>query len=295
MIGRMWYRVRTKFQHGLRAAWYRDVVRPKILMSAPVTGLIDNQCEIHVLTSRDDFLNLMWALKSFYVVSGRKFALAIHNDGTLSDEQLKSLGHHFPDARIIDRETADEVVLDSLTDYLNCREFRQTNLLSPKLFDFRHYLNSDRMFLLDSDVLFFEDPVELLRRLEAPDYRLNSVNGDVATAYTVDPVDVQHKFGFQMIERFNSGLGLIHRDSIRLDWIEEFLELPSILSHVWRIEQTLFALCSCRFGVELLPPEYDVFLNGPLNGQPSRHYVGAVRHEMYREGIQRLHSRILNE
>ncbi len=91
-----------------------------------------------------------------------------------------------------------------------------------------------------------------------------------------------------MIDRFNSGLGLIQRDSLRLDWIEEFLGVPGILGHFWRIEQTLFALCSSRFGVELLPPEYDVYLARGLGNRPSRHYVGAIRHLMYREGMPRL-------
>ena len=92
----------------------------------------------------------------------------------------------------------------------------------------------------------------------------------------------------ELIERFNSGLGMIHRDSLRLDWVEEFLGLPNVRSHWWRIEQTLYALCSSRFGCQLLPPEYDVFLNGPLNDRPSRHYVGAVRHLMYTQGMRKL-------
>ena len=59
----------------------------------------------------------------------------------------------------------------------------------------------------------------------------------------------------------NSGLGLVHRNSIRWDWTEEFLALPGILAgHFWRIEQTLFALCSSRYGVELLPDEYTLNL-----------------------------------
>lgn len=288
MIGRLIYQAKTTFGHGLRTAWFRDIVRPKILQSNPVLDLIDARAEIHVLTSKDDFLNLMWALKSFYCVSGRKYCLAIHDDGTLLPDQVKQLAKHFPDSRYISRSQADEAVIPTLKSFPNCLEFRDSNHLSPKLFDFRHFLISDRMFLLDSDVLFFEEPKELLRRLECPDYHKNSVNADVTTAYTVDPKDVSDQFGIDMIDRFNSGLGLIHRDSLRLEWIEEFLTLPEILSHFWRIEQTLFALCSCRYGVELLPQEYDVFLKGKLNGQSSRHYVGAVRHEMYREGIARL-------
>ena len=144
------------------------------------------------------------------------------------------------------------------------------------------------MLLLDSDILFFAEPKVLLQRIEDPNYRLNTVNGDVASSYTVDPAIVQEKFGFEAIDRFNSGLGLIHKASLNLDWIEEFLALPDIIGHFWRIEQTLYALCSSRFGVELLPPDYDVHLEGGISGAPSRHYVGKIRHLMYGEGIRHL-------
>jgi hypothetical protein len=142
------------------------------------------------------------------------------------------------------------------------------------------------VLLLDSDVLFFREPAELLRSIEDRSYRLNTVNRDIASAYTVDPVEVKSRTGINLIERFNSGLGLIHKDSLRLNWIEEFLELPGILEgHFWRIEQTLQALCSSRFGVELLPETYDIRLSGGINNSPCRHYVGAIRHLFYKEGI----------
>ncbi len=194
---------------------------------------------------------------------------------------------HFPSARLIDRRESDRKVLSALSTYPRCRELRATNQLALKVFDFRHYLKSDRMLLLDSDVLFFKEPVELLRRLEDPEYRLNSVNGDAMTAYTVT-TQLARSCGVDLIERFNSGLGLIHRDSLRLDWLEEFLGLPEIVGHFWRIEQTLYALCSSRYGVELLPKQYDVFLDGSVDERASRHYVGVIRHLMYGEGIRRM-------
>jgi hypothetical protein len=144
------------------------------------------------------------------------------------------------------------------------------------------------MFLFDSDILFFQEPRYLLRCLENPDYTLNTVNADVASAYTVDPQQVKDQFKFDLIPRFNSGLGLIHKASLSLEWLEEFLSLPDILGHFWRIEQTLFALCSSRFGVELLPSEYDVRLDKGLKNCPSRHYVGKIRHLLYQEGLSTL-------
>jgi hypothetical protein len=287
-IGSLALKVRQKYQHGFKTTYYRDTVRNYILNTKPILNTHDRICEIHVLTYEKDWLNLIWTLKSFYHYSQRSYALCIHDDGTLTAENLKILHYHFPAARIIQRQQSDQHVLQTLRFYPRCLEFRQTNHLSQKVFDFVEYLESDRMFLLDSDVLFFAEPTELLKRLENPTYQFNIVNRDVASAYTVDPALIQQICGFTLIDRFNSGLGLIHKASLNLDWIEEFLALPDIIGHFWRIEQTLYALCSSRFGGELLPPEYDVHLTGGINHSPCRHYVGTIRHLMYREGIQHL-------
>ena len=286
--GALLQKARSKFGRGLRVAYWRDIVRPRILRTAPVVGTRDRACEIHVLTSAGDWLNLIWALNSFYHFSGRRYALCIHDDGSLRPQDRGMLRHHFPDARLIERSVADERVFKLLDGYPRCLAFRRSNHLAPKVFDFAAYLESDRMLLLDSDVLFFSEPTELLRRIEDPAYRLNSVNADIATAYTVDPAQASVRLGFPVVERFNSGLGLIHRGSLRFDWVEEFLSLPGILGHFWRIEQTIYALCSSKWGVELLPLEYGVRLDGVVEESPCRHYVGAIRHLMFKHGLRTL-------
>ena len=287
-LGSLVLKVRQKYEHGPQVAYYRDVVRPRILQTRPIKNTTDRTCEIHVLTYEKDWLNLIWALKTFYHYSNRRYALCIHDDGTLTDDNRATLQHHFPDARIIDRPSADRVVLDLLQPYPRCLEFRKTNHLAPKVFDFAAYLESDRMLLLDSDVLFFAEPTALLHRTEDQNYILNTVNGDVKSAYTVDLTVVKATCNIELIERFNSGLGLIHKASMNFDWIEEFLALPDLIGHFWRIEQTLYALFSSRYGVELLPNEYTVQLDNNLQGLPSRHYVGAIRHLMYGEGMRQL-------
>lgn len=287
-LGALALKIQQKYQHGLQTAYYRDNVRYRILKTQPILNTTDKTCEIHVFTCSQDWLNLIWTLKTFYYYSKRHYALCIHDDGTLTESDRLTLQEHFPQARIIERPSADAHVFSALQAYPYCLEFRKTNHLSPKVFDFAAYLESNRMLLLDSDILFFQEPTTLLERIEDPKYCLNSVNGDTASAYTVDPSMVQEKCDFELIERFNSGLGLIHKASINLNWIEEFLMLPGIIGHFWRIEQTLYALCSSRFGVELLPKPYDVHLEGSINGSPCRHYVGRIRHLMYSEGIRHL-------
>jgi hypothetical protein len=287
-IGSLILKLKQNYKHGLTVAFYRDYVRNKVLEIKPIENTCNSLCELHVLTSTKDWLNLVWSLKSFYYYSGRDYKLCIHEDGSLTEEIVGTLQKHFPNARIIRRCDADREVLEFLKEYPRCLEFRQKNLLSIKVFDFLYYLQSDRMFLFDSDLIFFSEPKELLSRIENIDYKLNTVNGDVSSAYTVEPKVVKEKAGFEMIERFNSGCGLIHKESLNLDWIEEFLSLPDMIGHFWRIEQTMYALCSSKFGTELLPPDYDVHLEGDRGTSDMRHYVGAIRHLMYGEGMREL-------
>ena len=287
--GALWLRFQQKCGHGLRMAWYRDVVRPRILSTAPITGTSDRRCEIHVLTSKDDWLNLIWTLKSFYVSSGRRYALCIHEDGSVGNAEMRSLQEHFPDARVIRRDVADAKLWKLLRDFPRSLSFRNTNLLAPKIFDFAAFLDSDRMALFDSDLLFFTEPTVYLERVENPDYGRNTFNSDVSNAYTVEPEGVCPRIGHYLHPLVNSGLGLVHRNSIRWDWTEEFLALPGILDgHFWRIEQTLFALCSSRYGVEPLPDEYTLRLEPGIGGRCFRHYNGAIRHLMYSEGMPEL-------
>ena len=286
-LGSLYLKFRQKYGHGLEVAHYRDRVRPKILETAPI-NTTDQTCELHVLTSAKDWLNLLWGLKSFYYYSDRSYALCIHGDASLTDQQQAIFQQHFPQAKVIAWDKAEPMVLDWLKDYPCCQELRKNRFISAKEFDFFYYLESDKMLLFDSDILFFSKPTALLDRIENNDYRLNSVNKDIATAYSIQPSLVKEKLGFELIECFNSGLGLIHRDSLHLHWFEEFLQLPGILDHFWRFEQTLMALASSRFGVELLPSEYDVRLGKGINHCPSRHYVGEIRHLMYGEGFKQL-------
>jgi hypothetical protein len=261
-------------------------MRPRILSTPPIEDTTDKRCEIHALTSKEDWLNLVWTLKSFYVASGRRYALCIHEDGSLADAELAALGEHFPAARIIRRAEADAKVAEALRDFPRSLQFRKTNLLAPKLFDFVIFLQSDRMGLFDSDLLFFAEPKIYLQRIEDPAYQCNTFNADCGHGYTVDPDGVRPLIGHDLQRLVNSGLGLVHRDSIRWDWMEEFLALPGILAgHFWRIEQTLFALCSSRYGVELLPDEYTLRLKPGIGTRCFRHYNGAIRHLMFSEGI----------
>lgn len=287
MLGKLLYRYRMKFGHGFRTAWQRDVVRWRVLKTPPVNGLTDRSCEIHALTCERDWVDLIWSLKSLFSVSDVRFRLCIHDDGSLRQEGLAALRYHFPDARVISRGDADKKVGHMLGNHPRCLALRQSNNLSLKVFDFLSYLESDRLFLLDSDILFFRRPTVLLQRIGDQEYTRNTLNRDWGMGYSVEPQNVQDILDFPFQSHINSGLGLIHRESYDLDDFERWLEVPGILSHSHRIEQTLVALASSKFGHEFLPNEYDVLAQSTKTNETVKHYTGPIRYLMYLEGLSR--------
>ena len=286
--GVLLYKFRQLFQGGLKASWYREVVRPRILRTPSILLPEDSDYEVHALTSIYDWQNLLWALKSFYHYSGQLPALCIHEDGTLTDEVRDILQTHFVGARLITREQSDREVLASLADYPACHKFRSENNLSIKLFNLMHYARTSRVLLVDSDVLFYEKPIALLEAL-ADESTPNRFNQDIQDVYTCDRQDLVDGFGLDVARRFNSGLCVFQTDSLNLEQIEHYLASELLDGYFWRIEQTLFCLCSSRYGCEPLPDNYDVVLDWGLTDKPVKHYVGKIRQMMYAEGIQHLH------
>jgi hypothetical protein len=286
-IGGLIYRIRKQFEGGLTASWYREKVRPRILSTPSLLLPLRGEYEIHVLTSESDWLNLVWALKSFFLYAEVRVPLCIHEDGSLSPAAREQLQTHFVGCRLMSRPEADEDVLAALSGFPRCREFRAANNLSLKVFDTRHHAQAGRILLLDSDVLFFRRPDALLQSL-ADERTLIRFNRDLADAYTADRRELESALGMPVAERFNSGLCVLQRDALRLDWLEEFLSREELEGHFWRIEQTLFCLCGSRYGAQALPEDYDVVLEGNVSGRVVKHYVGAIRQRMYAEGIRHL-------
>jgi hypothetical protein len=288
MIGRLRYHFTRKFGDGLYTAWQREVIRWRILKTPPVYGLTDNTCEIHVLTCHRDWLDLIWSLKSLFAACEYRFRVCIHEDGSVPADGITALQDHFPDARVIRRSEADETVGQKLRNYPRCQALRNANVLSLKVFDFAAYLESDRLLLLDSDVLFFDRPTILLQRITDPHYAYNSLNRDWGMGYSLEPAVAKSRVEFHFQSRINSGLGLMHRQSYEFKCFEEWLMLPGILSHPHRIEQTLVGLACSRFGHQFLPEDYDVQLQRTQPTQIVKHYTGPIRHLIYREGLNRV-------
>lgn len=290
--GRLLWMLRRDLRRGFRASYHYYVSRERILdWRFPYWALATHPVPIHVLTGEEDWLLAIWMLSSFFLTTKQNWQVFVHDDGTLPSEVGEYFTRAFPSAKVVWREEADHAMEPLLEAYPACRQYRAKHPLALKIFDAAHLSPGPRFMLFDSDVLFFKRPEKILEWANG-DTMDCWFNRDVNDTTLITPEEAQSKLGIQHLwKSVNSGLCLLARKALDLDLCEKALSSTTVSSgHIWRIEQTLFAICASSFGKGgLLPETYEVSLHDTARPQcVARHYVGAVRDRFYGEGIERL-------
>lgn len=287
-----WLKVQEARREGFGNVWNRRWYQRQILGTPPLrTQPGPGRVEVRALTWRRDWMNLLWALKSFYHFAQVDYPLYIH-DGGLLPEQFDQIQQHFPDATLIPRAEADPRVQEELTRRGLARslEYRLKNPSTRKLFDFFVFSDADYLISIDSDIVFFRRP-DLLLPGPGEEPARNLYNRDASDQwYSMTPDELDAAFGIRPLPRVNSGLSLIRRESIDFDAIERWLHHPQMFDNNWVTEQTLHALCATVHGMDFLPPTYlvDTEAGGMSDDLVCKHYPGFFRKHLYSEGMRRL-------
>ena len=278
----------------IRHYYYRELYRRKILSTRPVVCDRNSDFEIHILTSEKDFLNAVWCLKTFYYYSGTRPELVIHGDGTLGTNNINTALKNFPNCRIIRKSDADRDLERFLAGFKYCRKnrLRKDFWSAVRLFDFCYYARAERLLVLDSDVLFFRTPTEIIENIQAGKPFFNS---DYQNAYSHPPGVLEKILGIEMIPKVNAGLISLHKQHYanNLDLIEYYFEkMEEIISDVeynWH-EQTMHAILLSKYGAVRLSEQHQISRNHPLSDKTvSHHFVAdgsGSRIDFYREGLR---------
>lgn len=253
--------------------------------------------EVHVLCGEEQAVLAAWMLASFHHYTGRNWRVVLHDDGSLSPATAAALRRLSAGITIVSRTEADAALGSILSLYSACADYRRRHPLAQKIFDVPALAQGTRIIILDTDVLFFTAPTAILAWLDDATADSCWFNEDVAESANLSPDEARTQFGCTLWSRVNSGLCLVPRAAIDLNLCERALRDTSITrGHVWRIEQTLFALCASLYGRGgMLPKVYEVSLGRWMSADTvARHYVGAVRQHFWGEGVWRLHPVLLD-
>jgi hypothetical protein len=255
----------------------------RILSSPPIAVPKSADFDLHVLACSKDFFCLLWALRSFYHFSGRAASLAVHDDGSLGSWHVETLARLFPGLRTISKCESDRELDRHLASLPNCQRLRRRSCFSIKIFDFPYYANADRLILLDSDVLFFEKPADLLASTDA-----SLFNSDIWTNYLYSIAEIETRFGVTVPEKVNVGLGAMSKNLFDFSFIERILSDDRLQADPFFIDQTIIAILASRRSIRLLGLEYLVSLSRGLSDVTTKHYTRLVRHLFFLEGLPRL-------
>jgi hypothetical protein len=256
--------------------------------------------EVHILTCERDRTMAFWALKSFYHYLGERPPLVVHDDGSLTGNSLRLFQDHFPGCTVIPAHQADADVrlLGSLNALTLCElwRFRCDFQLAKKLFDFPCLSKEPFIVGLDSDILFFRKPLEILECSKASALFMSS---DYQEAYEFDAAVLQRAGqDFDLVPRLNTGLFGLRRDAFDFTLVEKLLQSyvdasPARRFQFWKgwLEQTILACLFSKSGgrriLELSRYQISSML---LNDQTiSQHFVkDGSRSAFFHWGLRRL-------
>lgn len=254
----------------LRRQAFHAGFRRVVAGTPPIRVEDSGEVELRVLSGRRVLWETIAALKSFYRFSERKYALLVHDDGSLRPADLRLLEAHFPRVRFVTRAEADRRVLELFRrrGLERCGRLRRTLVLTPKVFDLQLFAGETRVLYFDSDILFRQRPDALLDAIAAPiaewrdryneDVRMELADNAIAPAYCWSRAQVRAHVGIELRPQVNSGLMLLHRPEPAWDLFERCLEIPVAPGREWYVEQTLIAVDMSRTGALPFPADYDV-------------------------------------
>jgi hypothetical protein len=289
----LWRHFRDVQEEGIYRASNRLRLWSRILDTPPVaTDPVTESAavEIHVLTYRRDYLSALWALKSFYHYSGVSYPLTIHVQGRETSRMMARLRAHFPRATLITQTEADSSTEQWLVErgYSRLLAARRTSMMMMKLIDFIIACQATHLLAIDSDVIFFRRPDQMLIATNKPlpgDLYMH----DAASSYNISENRALKELGIDLVPRVNCGIMLFPRDIQRLGRCEDYLAHPDVAQPNGLIEQTMHALyASEQHRVGYLADSYFVSPNettAQLDELICRHYAGSSRRLLTDEGI----------
>ena len=287
---------------GVILSCFKSIYARSILRTKQIVCGTEGRFELHTLTCERHLVQTLWSLKTFYHFCEIRPGLVIYDDGSLSEASVSILSGHFANCRIIRRDKFDQDMEDFLKAYRTSLEYSKIKSFycALKLFGPMFYTKSEYLLYLDSDVLFFKNPGEMLKYMEngTPFYM-----SDYQDAYSY-PVEFLNKLlKMELVHKINAGLFYIAKRDFagNMDLVESYFKKVSELAgrkpSLNRHEQTLAAIILSKANAVRLGGNYQISKKPVTDKTISHHFVNdGSRADFYLAGLRRLKSaRVIEE
>ncbi len=271
----------------------REEFRGRLAHLPPVAGGGGADVEVHMLCGSGSTDMGMWASWSLmrYIPAG---TFVLHSDGSLTGSDLEAWRRLIPNLLYVSKEEGDRMSRERLEGrHPALAAWRPENPYSIKAIDSHLFGEQPRIIVIDSDVLCFSNPTELLKNLADPELNF-SWNEDARSCYVVPREQLEQIVGHPVPDLFNAGVLVAKRyddDDLAL-MNEAFLQCSTAgPTNTGWFEQSLTAVLAGRMGKGLpLGKDYRVVVGKTCKSAVMRHFVGMdrVRYRFFKEGIPRV-------
>ena len=264
-------------------------------LKLPDYKLIDG-VEIHMLCRKKDSDMLAWSLTSFINQSGICPKIVVHDDGSFDKNTVNKLESKFPELKVLSLEKADRLINNMTGLSSRLLEYRSNgHKLIHKLIDVFLLSQSEKVMVIDSDILFFSYPQEILEFICGnSDYdSLITKNSGSYDLELLESYFRKHDILRGSADYMNSGLILYKKNKIELDKLLEYFENTQRMPSDYLVEMSGWACLIAQTKFMFLPPD-----RYPIKGKLSqnvvmKHFTNPRRHEFYIYGIDMVREEIL--
>ncbi|MBI2676568.1 MAG: hypothetical protein HYX21_01265 [Candidatus Yanofskybacteria bacterium] len=246
--------------------------------------------EVHMLCQKSDVVTATWSLWSFLKNSQLCPKIVIHDDGSLDGESAAIFKSKFDNLEIVWKKDADELI-DKMNVNPIVKDYRKNGYpLILKLVDIFLLSRSEKIMVLDSDVLFFKKPEEIVRFVKGScgrDALISQAGGGFAVRVNSSYLN-KYNLTQKNIELMNSGIIVYKKFSISESKLSEYLENCELDMSDYFVEMTGWNCLIGQTNCEFLPLDRYIIKGRPDSNTVAKHFTSPRRHEMFAYGIDKV-------
>jgi len=214
---------------------------------------------VYFLTGKKYLFQTLYCIKSLVNVSSEKFKFILVDDGTFDLAFIKKIEHQIQNVVIITQEIISKNLIAALPkDQFPMLHKKRAEYPHIKKLTDIHTLGGNWKIVLDSDMLFWDTPSDLINWLKAPD--CNIYMQDCVESYGYSQLLMEKLCGKSVPKQVN--VGIIGLNSGDINWgnIETWCKnLEENEGTSYYLEQAITAMhLSGKTGIALSPQKYIV-------------------------------------
>ncbi|WP_242522478.1 hypothetical protein [Candidatus Methylacidiphilum infernorum] len=214
--------------------------------------------DVHGLICHRDVATGIICYKSLVQNSQEKLGLILHDDGSLTEEDIAILQSSLPIKKVFLKKEADSILAELLSRYPACSSYRKKHPYGIKIFDIPLLEKNDVLAYCDSDLFFFK-PFKGLFSFPDPKTNIILMYNAGDEGYCLRPWHFFFYPKLQLVSKANAGIMCLRKKYFDLDLVEWFLGHNWPLKFLFLYEQTFWAFLAARIGGALYNPAQIMF------------------------------------